>query len=218
LLITFAPPEATVIATLVGVAALILAITLGIHWLEYHEFLAARTSIFSAARNARSVIRDKIHARDMAQEIANAKSFEEVQATLHDNASTFRFAHMKLSDSTSRRRAATRVTQELQALRLWKLEYPIVHENLTEYDGLCLTIWCALENSQRPAGAERIAQIIGPAIGDWVRANGNGNGHGAPDEDLVLRHDGELVRPKVEDSELIRDLEWEPEQENSVGA
>jgi hypothetical protein len=154
----------------------------------------------------------------MAQVIANAKSFEEVQATLHDNAGTFRFAHMKLSDSASRRRMAGRVTQELQSLRLWKLEYPIVHENATDYDGLCLTIWCAMEISQRPAGAERIAQIIGPAIGDWVRANGGGNGRSGPDDDLVLRHDGELVRPKIEDSELIRDLEWEPEQENSLGA
>jgi len=42
---------------------------------------------------------------------------------------------------------------------------PIVHENAAEYDGLCLTIWCTLENSQRPAGAERIAQIIGPLLG-----------------------------------------------------
>jgi hypothetical protein len=218
LLITFAPPEVTVVATMIGVGALVLAMAFGIHWLEYHEFLAARSSIFSAARNARSVIRDKINARDIAQVIGNAQSFEEVQATLHDNAGTFRFAHMKLSDSASRRRAASRVTQELQALKLWKLEYPIVHENTTEYDGLCLTIWCALEIPQRPAGAERIAQIIGPAIADWVRANGAGKGRSEPDDDLVLRHDGELVRPKIEDSELIRDLEWEPEQENSVGA
>jgi hypothetical protein len=75
-----------------------------------------------------------------------------------------------------------------------------------------------MEISQRPAGAERIAQIIGPAIGDWVRANGGGNGRATVEDDLVLRHDGELVRPKVEDSELIRDLEWEPEQEKSLGA
>src|ERR1700693_5632592 len=210
LLITFAPPEVTVVATMIGVVALIVAMVFGIHWLEYHEFLAARSSIFSAASQPRSVSQGKINASDIAQVIANAKSFEEVQATLHDNAGTFRFAHMKLSDTASRRRAASRVTQELQALRLWKVEYPIVHQNPTEYDGLCLTIWCSMEISQRPAGAERIAQIIGPAIADWVRANAAGNGRTATDDDLVLRHDGELVRPKIEDSELIRDLEWEP--------
>lgn len=218
LIVAFAPPAVTVAATLIGVAGLILAIAFGIHWLEYHEFLAARSSISSAARNARSVIRDKINARDLAQVICAAKSFEEVQASLHENASTFRFAHMKLSDAASRRRAGGRVTQELQALRLWKLEYPIIYENVTDHDGLCLTIWCALETPQRPAGAERIAQILGPAIGEWARANTMRHGRIAPTEDLVLRHDGELVRPRVEDSEVIRDLEWEPPTKGSLGA
>ena len=218
LLITFAPPQVTVLATMIGVGALVLAIAFGIHWLEYHEFLAARASLLSAARNARSVIRDKINARDIAQLIRDAKSFEEVQATLHDNAGTFRFAHMKLSDAASRRRTPGRITQELQALKLWKLEYPIIHQDSTDYDGLTLTIWCALETSQRPAGAERIAEIIGPAIADWARANGSSSRRAISGEDLVLRHDGELVRPKVEDSDLIRDLEWEPPHENSLGA
>jgi UDP-GlcNAc:undecaprenyl-phosphate GlcNAc-1-phosphate transferase len=218
LIISFAPPGVIVVATMIGVAALVLAMALGIHWLEYHEFMAARTSISSAARNARSVIRDKIQARDIAQIIRDAKSFEEVQATLHDSAGTFRFAHMKLSDAASRRRAAGRATQELEALKLWKLEYPIIHENATDYDGICLTIWCSMEAAQRHAGAERIARIVGPAISDWVRANGDGSQRAVSSDNLVLRHDGELVRPKIEDSELIRDLEWEPEQEKSLGA
>ncbi|HJQ10167.1 MAG TPA: MraY family glycosyltransferase [Gemmatimonadaceae bacterium] len=218
LLIAFAPPEVTVAATMVGVAALILAMAFGIHWLEYHEFLAARSSIFSAARNARSVIRDKINARDIAQVIRDAESFQEVQATLHDSAGVFRFAHMKLTDAASRRRAPGRISQELQALKLWKLEYPIIHEDSTDHDGLSLTIWCALEAARRPAGAERIAQIIGPAIADWARANGVSGRRGPGGDDLVLRQDGELVRPKVEDSALIRDLEWEPSKGNSLGA
>src|SRR6185312_10705812 len=115
---------------------LILAMALGIHWLEYHEFLAARSSLFSAVRNARAVIRDKINARDIAQVIRNAKSFEEVQATLHDSAGVFRFAHMKLSDPASRRRSPGRISQELQALKLWQLEYPIIYQDSTEPDGL----------------------------------------------------------------------------------
>ena len=219
LLIAFAPPEVTAVATTIGVAGLVVALALGVHWLEYHEFLAARSSITSGVRNARTVIRDKIVARDIAQSIRDAKSFDEVQAILHECAGDFRFAHMKLADSATRRRGQGRISQELQALKLWKLEYPIVHQDTTDHDGLCLTIWCALDTDQKSAGAERIAQIIGPAIADWARANnGNGKRSLAGGEDLVLRHDGELVRPKVEDSELIRDLEWEPPEENSVGA
>jgi UDP-GlcNAc:undecaprenyl-phosphate GlcNAc-1-phosphate transferase len=219
LLIAFAPPEVTVVATMIGVAGLVVAIALGIHWLEYHEFLAARTSLFSAARSARSVIRDKIAARDIAQSICDAKSFEEVQAILHDSAGTFRFAHMKLADAAARRRSPGRISQELQALRLWQLEYPIVHQDALDHDGLTLSIWCALDTAQKSAGAERIAQIIGPAIAEWTHAN-NGSARRAPlnGDDLVLRHDGELVRPKLEASEVIRDLEWEPPEENSVGA
>jgi UDP-GlcNAc:undecaprenyl-phosphate GlcNAc-1-phosphate transferase len=219
LLIAFAAPQVTVVATMIGVAGLVIAIALGIHWLEYHEFLAARTSLTSAARNARAVIRDKIAARDIAQSIITAKSFEEVQAILHDSVGTFRFAHMRLSDAAARRRSPGRMTQELQALKLWQLEYPIVHGDSADFDGLSLTIWCALETPQKSAGAERIAQIIGPAIADWARANNGTVRRSTPaSEELVLRHDGELVRPRVEDSELIRGLEWEPPEENSVGA
>ena len=101
---------------------------------------------------------------------------------------------------------------------MWKLEYPIVPEDGADHDGLCLTIWCTIEASQRPAGAERIAQIVAPAISHWVKVNGGKSMRTTPGEDLVLRHDGELVRPKVEESELIRDLEWQPEQESSLGA
>ena len=93
---------------------------------------------------------------------------EEIQALLSDSAETFRFAHMKLSDPFSRKQAAGRITQELQALKLWKLEYPILQRASDQYDGLCLTIWSAVTNGQRPAGAERVARILAPAIAEWA--------------------------------------------------
>jgi len=168
LLAAFAPPEVTVVATMIGIGVLVLVIALGIYWLQYHEFLEAGASLKSAATKARSVIQDKINARDVAQAIRQAESMEEIQAILKDNAPTFRFAYLKLSDPESRPEMPGRITQELQALKLWKLEYPIVHGHPQQYDGLCLTIWCALETSQRPAGAERVAQIIAPAIAEWA--------------------------------------------------
>jgi hypothetical protein len=73
---------------------------------------------------------------------------------------------MKLHTADMRRRPG-RVTQELQALKLWRLEYPILHPHA---DGLSLTIWCSLEASQRPAGAERVARIVGPAIAEWAQS------------------------------------------------
>lgn len=169
LLAAFARPQITVAATMIGVGGLFLLIGLAAYWLQYHEFLEAGSSFASAARKGRSVIQDRINARDVAQSILQAQTAEEIQALLSDNASTFRFAYMRLSDPESRQKMPGRVTQELQALKLWKLEYPIVHGHPKDYDGLCLTIWCALDTAQRPAGAERVAQILGPAIVEWAK-------------------------------------------------
>lgn len=167
-LATFAPPTVTLTATLIVVGILFAVIAAGIRWLQYHEFLEAGASLAHAIRKSRTVIQDKINARDLAQVLREARSIEEVQALLRDHAETFRFVHMKLSDPFSRKQAAGHVTQELQTLKLWKLEYPILQRVSDEYDGLCLTIWSAIANGQRPAGAERVARILAPAIAEWV--------------------------------------------------
>lgn len=167
-LAAFAPANVTAIATVVGIATLAGFIALSITTLDYHEFSDAGSSLANAARSAHWVIRDKINARDLATAIEATSTLGEVQELLEQNATTFRFAHMKLATPESRRRAPGRFSQELQALNMWKLEYPIVHGQSTEHDGLCLTIWCGLEASQYPVGAERIAQIVGPAIARWA--------------------------------------------------
>jgi len=168
LLIGFAPPSVVVLATLVGVAAVTIAMGAGIYWLEYHEFLEAGASFAHAIRKSRTVIQDKINARDLAGTLRGARNIDEIQTLLAGSAETFRFAHMKLSDPFSRKQAAGRITQELQTLKLWKMEYPILQRASDEYDGLCLTIWCSISNGQRPAGAERVARIVAPAIAEWI--------------------------------------------------
>jgi UDP-GlcNAc:undecaprenyl-phosphate GlcNAc-1-phosphate transferase len=214
LLAALAPPAVTVSATMVGVGVLVLVIALGIHWLQYHEFLEAGASLKSAARKARSVIQDRINARDVAQAVRQAQSIEEVHAILNDSTPTFRFAYMKLSDPTSRLQLPGRITEELQALKLWKLEYPIVYGHPKQYDGLCLTIWCALETLQRPAGAERVAQILGPAIAEWVR-DGHSTSPDASSADRFIQarevdHQKEL---KPEDQRILDELRWESAEE-----
>jgi UDP-GlcNAc:undecaprenyl-phosphate/decaprenyl-phosphate GlcNAc-1-phosphate transferase len=168
LLVAFAPANIVALATAVGVGVVALMMMAGIYWLQYHEFLEAGASFAHAIKKSRVVIQDKINARDLAVILRSATSIEEIQALLADSAETFRFAHMKLSDPFSRRQAAGRLTQELQALKLWKLEYPILQRASDEYDGLCLTIWSAVVNGQRPAGAERVARILAPAIAEWI--------------------------------------------------
>jgi UDP-GlcNAc:undecaprenyl-phosphate GlcNAc-1-phosphate transferase len=163
----FAPTEITFVTSIVVLAVLLGIIALSINRLKYHEFAEAGSSLANAARSAPWVIRDKINARDIAALIQGAKTIEDVQEILEKSASLFRLAHMKLATPDSRYRLPSRVSQELQEFRLWKLEYPIVHEKLEDHDALSLTIWCALEGTH-PRGAERIAQILGPAIAKWV--------------------------------------------------
>jgi UDP-GlcNAc:undecaprenyl-phosphate GlcNAc-1-phosphate transferase len=164
LLAAFAPPAITSIASLIGFATLVVVIARAIYWLEYHEFIEAGSSIASAARNARSVIRDKINARDVAHVIRRAESRAEVEQILAETAALFRFAQMKLSDSVTRDLEPGRLTSELQALRLWKLDYPILCSDAEQGNDLCLTIWSSITARQRPAGPERVAQILAPAI------------------------------------------------------
>jgi hypothetical protein len=142
-LIGFAPPEVVVAATMMGIGIVVALVALGVYWLEYHEFLDAGASLAHAIRKSRSVIQDKINARDLAALLRDARSIEEVQALLRDHAETFRFAHMKLSDPFRRKQAAGRLTQELQTLKLWKLEYPILQRASDEYDG------CVLQSGPR---------------------------------------------------------------------
>lgn len=169
LLAALAPPEVTSLTTIFGLTILFLLIAVSVNWLQYHEFTEAGTAVANAARSAPSVIRDKIHARDLTAIISESESLAEVQAILEDNAPTFRFAYMKLSTPQMRARMPGRLTQELQALKMWKLEYPILHGDAEQYDGLCLTIWSELEGAQQPASAERVAAILAPSIATWAK-------------------------------------------------
>ena len=218
LLAAFAPSEITFMTSIIGLLILFGMIGISISWLQYHEFSEAGSSIANAARNGPSIIRDKIQARDIAAVILKANTLEEVQKVLEESATQFRFAYMKLATPESRRRLPGRITQELQALKLWKLEYPIVHGAPEDYDGLCLTIWCALEEAQHPAGAERIAQIIGPAVAQWATS-----GKLRPavpsygDRPLRVEYMPRPAPLKI-DTALLQSIKWDPKGETSLEA
>jgi UDP-GlcNAc:undecaprenyl-phosphate GlcNAc-1-phosphate transferase len=219
LLGTFAPPAITMLATMAGLGGLVLVMGLGIYWLEYHEFFEVGASVASAPRKARRILQDRINARDVAQLIRRAGSLDDVQTILHDNAGIFRFAYMKLSDPESRMKMPGRITQELQALRLWKLEYPILHDTPPAEDGLCLTIWSAMENLNRPAGAERVAEILGPAIAEWVRHRGHVAATASYAERFIHQTDTETgLDLTPEDQRALARVRWQPAKESTLEA
>ena len=62
-----------------------------------------------------------------------------------------------------------RLVSALRTAGVWKLEYPIAPVDGGRYtEPLMLTIWCSTTSTRRHAGAERVAQIIAPAIADWM--------------------------------------------------
>lgn len=165
---SFMPPQATFAMAALAITAMGLMFFNAIRWLDYHELLEAGASVASAARKARMVIRDRINARDLAALVLRADSLDELQDVLEQGAPTFRFAHMQLG--TNRRELPGVVRNGIKAGSIWKLEYPIscfgtgvasaAHRGV---EPMVLTIWCQL-SARRPAGAERVAQILGPAI------------------------------------------------------
>jgi UDP-GlcNAc:undecaprenyl-phosphate GlcNAc-1-phosphate transferase len=169
---SFAPPEFTIAIAVAGAAILLFILVYGLRWLEYHEFFDAGASVTSAARQARTVIRDKIHARDVATLLRSAESFEELSTILEESAARFRFVHAELQGRSERRQFVEPIPVQAHGTRTWKLEYPVAGIDSTLPCLIMLSIWSATEGRGTTAGAERVAQILAPAIGQWLRAHG----------------------------------------------
>jgi UDP-GlcNAc:undecaprenyl-phosphate GlcNAc-1-phosphate transferase len=168
LIAAFAPPAWTIAAALAGVLVLMSVLAYAIRWLGYHEFSEAGASVASAARRGRLVIRDKINARDTARLLVQAANRQEIDAILAESCATFRFTHMQLFSCNEEENIPDRLKMELNSHRLWKFEYPVGRGASEASDSFFLGIWGYGQKVQRSAGAERIAQILAPALSAWV--------------------------------------------------
>jgi UDP-GlcNAc:undecaprenyl-phosphate GlcNAc-1-phosphate transferase len=177
LCVTFAPPEFTVAVACIGAGILVFVFVYGLRWLQYHEFLEASTSVRSVVRNARTVIRDKIVARDVELLIDRARDLEEINAILHASSEAFRFTKLEMCfdcDPVPPLRMLS-----TPAGTTWRLEYPIgtVPQGLAKARGTSsyLVITCQMEQNHRAAGPERVARILAPAIERWMRSASSDN-------------------------------------------
>ena len=57
---------------------------------------------------------------------------------------------------------------DVEALRVWKMDYPVMREERVPEDPITLRIWCDLDGQYRPYGAARVTRILGPTIERWV--------------------------------------------------
>jgi UDP-GlcNAc:undecaprenyl-phosphate GlcNAc-1-phosphate transferase len=169
---TFAPPQLTVAIALAGVVSLLLIFVYGLRWLQYHEFFEAGSSLTSAALTGRAVIRDRIHARDVAELLHRAESFDQLTLVLERSTARFRFVHAELQGRPS----AEPLPVQAHGAQTWKLEYPVTRADAEVSYPITLSIWCSLERACSPAGAERVAKILAPAIADWLLAHWHSDG------------------------------------------
>ena len=170
--VTFAPPHFTVAIACAASVMLALIFVYGLRWLQYHEFLEAGASVTSGARRARAVIRDKIRARDVALLLQRAPTFEALCGILEQSAASFRFVHVELQGRSATRQFVEPIPVQVHGARTWKLEFPVTRPGATTHP-IVLSIWSSVDGSGTPAGAERVAQILAPAVAEWFVAHAN---------------------------------------------
>jgi UDP-GlcNAc:undecaprenyl-phosphate/decaprenyl-phosphate GlcNAc-1-phosphate transferase len=148
---------------LVGVAVLLIY---GTNLLSYHEFTVAGEVLMSAPSRTRRIITDRIIALDLTLMIDEASSIEELASLLSAAANKFDFLAIELGGGAlgGKTLLHNRLIAQTWA---WKLEYPIRVGEKGIDTSYTLSIWCSQETSHRPYGAERIARVLGPALGHW---------------------------------------------------
>ena len=167
--LAFAPPRLVMGVALIGGGGILVLLLRGMRYLDYHEFAEAAVVLASSLPRLRRVIRDQIHARDVAYLIRNAGTREQISSILDDSAANFGFLHMELCREMSRGRGRVALGNG-QAAHAWKLDYPVTPHDAVEDDLYVLRIWCDAARSSRPFGAERVARILAPVIEDWLDA------------------------------------------------
>ncbi|HWK88593.1 MAG TPA: MraY family glycosyltransferase, partial [Longimicrobium sp.] len=169
--LVFAPPPAVMSVAAAGAGVTLFLLVYGLRRLQYHEFVEAGAVLASGLARVRRTIRDRIYAQDLGQVVWSAGTFEEVNAVLEDNASTFGFLHMEVCrESATGSRPL--VLFDGHAARAWKLDYPVTWHDFVESDDYVLRIWCNPRAGARPYGAERVAQILAPVIEEWMARYG----------------------------------------------
>jgi UDP-GlcNAc:undecaprenyl-phosphate GlcNAc-1-phosphate transferase len=170
---TFAPPEFTFAITTAGAAMLVLIFMYGLRWLGYQEFLVAGASLNAAARRGRSLVREKILASDVAALVRQAPTFEEVTRILDESATQFHFVHVALQGRSDASRFEEPEAVLVHPAPTWKVEYPVSRIDSTSAHPILLSIWCPLDGDGPPAaGAERVARVLAPTIGEWIATRG----------------------------------------------
>lgn len=169
ILVAFAPPGGVAAIAAVGGLLSAIVLVLGMRGLGYEEFTLTGKVLASGPRRVRDIVRDRIRATDLAAVISVARSIEEIQAVLTDAAPDFGLLHMEVCwDGETALPEA--VAGEVHAT-MWKLDYPIASPG-SRWGPLVLRMRASTNAASRLTGAERLAQVLGPAAAERLEALG----------------------------------------------
>jgi UDP-GlcNAc:undecaprenyl-phosphate GlcNAc-1-phosphate transferase len=167
--VVFAPPRLT-IAFMLGASALMFAsVFYGSRWLRYYEFCELGASIASVFRNARLVVREKIRANEIAEQIRNAETLEQVQEILQSLVDDIRVLDVELVAGNVHSHCPER-QQILPVDQLpIRLDYPFAWETEGGVREVILRLWSIRPQRGVHPAMERVATRIGPALEEWFQ-------------------------------------------------
>ena len=166
LMLFFAPQRAVVWIAVAGGAACTALLLFGIKRLGYHEFVEAGAVVAGGASRLRTSIRDRIHARDVAQVVAQAESVEHLRAILTDNADVMGlldlvFCRCSAADGSRRTLPARHAAAAL------KVDFPVADAD-DDADPWVLRAWCDGADPMALPGAVRTVHVLAEAVRDWL--------------------------------------------------
>ncbi len=166
LMLFFAPQRAVVWIAVAGGAASAGLLLFGIKRLGYHEFVEAGAVVAFGASRLRRSIRDRIHARDVAQVIAHAETIDHLRAILTDNAEVMGLLDLvfcRCSDADGARRALP----GRLAARALKVDFPVA-DGKESADPWVLRAWCDGSDPHALPYAVRTVHVLADAVRAWL--------------------------------------------------
>lgn len=158
--ISFAPPALTLAVGGLGGFVFVLVAVHGVKLLHYHELSEMQASFASGLRKARSVIKDRIHARDLEFRLRRANTLTEIEALLGQYSAIFGFEAMVLCRTDD---PPLPIMHDARR-RVLRMDRPVHYVAGALTDEVVLRVYWYEDARAHPVYAERIVRMIAPAL------------------------------------------------------
>ena len=169
--IAFAPPRVTLAFGTAGAVLLFTAFFYGVQWLRYTEFTEFGASVAGVLLNARSHVRKRVVATEVADRLLRADSLKQVSAMLAECAAEFGLLEVSVVPGVPHFHGPAARQISPVSDRPFRVDYPIAWEYGGQVREVVLRLWCDRPYEHRHTGAEGIARRLGAALELWLQRN-----------------------------------------------